>query len=382
MQDAVVGSSSAEGTPTASPVPDGRTRARHRLQNTNLPPTSVATQCETRCGPTSNASATNPASTGTPGSRRSRRTRRRSIRGTDHPAPTDELRSRARSGEQHHRFAEMEAAIFSANVLKAKGTPMVVIDLLRDLRSNPDLHPLRAVSGLEEDADFFEPTLVSDLDPFVQQHLLGPCRGELTVVKEVVRNTAAPSSITGRPALGFAFVATTAPDPDEVSPGSATTGADGTVVFERWPTVDTLTIAETRRPGYTLHQRAGDNANCRRSASTHLRRCPQQRGGRLHLRPRDLCCGVTCTLYNRAPPGRLRSGPTLAGPSPSTRIDVDTRREQLDCARGRYVHVGCSGRRWAVRRRDRDRTRHSRPRNSTHSASAMAPPGRSRSRCR
>ena len=217
------------------------------------------------------------------------------------------------------RFFEMEAAILSANAVKAEGTHIVAMQVPTGPTAEPPAS-LQAVSGPVAESDYFQLADYGALAEALRQWAQAPCRGTVSVVKQVVPSTSPPGTVVGAaPAGGWEFAATI--PGGEVNPPSATTGVDtGAVNFADLRILEPVTIEETLQPGFTLQQVNGLNATCRvvgdvvpvAVANVGANGFTINRLG-AGSRP------VTCTVYNRARPP---SPPTAVADAYSTAEDT------------------------------------------------------------
>ena len=197
----------------------------------------------------------------------------------------------------------MEAAILSANAVKAEGTHVVAMQVPTGPTAEPPAS-LQAVSGPVAGSDYFQLADYDDLADALREWAQAPCRGTVSVVKQVVPSTSPPGTVVGAaPAGGWEFAATI--PRGEVSPPSATTGDDtGAVNFaDVRSALDPVTIEETLRPGFTLQQVDGRNATCR--VVGDVAPVPVANVGATGFTINRLGSGtrpVTCTVYNRALP--------------------------------------------------------------------------------
>lgn len=214
-------------------------------------------------------------------------------------------------------FTDVEAAVFSANTLKAQGTRVVSFGVGNGVSGITALN-LAAISGPEAfdaasgnvaTADYFQIPEFSGAGDELRRLAVANCSGSLTVVKQIVPSGTTGEDVTGAvPAgPGWTFTALPSTPGAAVTPGQATTAGDGTggVAFEvSYPaggTTAELGVVEAQQLGYTLVTQAGANAVCRDlttgSPATAVNLGPL--GFSLAVPIDD---AVSCVVYNRAPP--------------------------------------------------------------------------------
>ncbi|GAA0961313.1 hypothetical protein [Actinocorallia libanotica] len=173
------------------------------------------------------------------------------------------------------RVASMEAAIFSANALKAEGTRVVAMGVGSGVQGVSALN-LRAASGPTAyngtnvaTADYFQTTEYAEAGEALRELALAQCKGSVSVVKLIAPPETTGEDVTGaEPAgPGWTFDAEPASADTQVSPPSATTVDDGsgTVSFEVASTTPTasVTLTETQHEDHDLVTQGGRNAVCR-----------------------------------------------------------------------------------------------------------------------
>ncbi|RDV45172.1 hypothetical protein DOE76_07825 [Leifsonia sp. ku-ls] len=221
---------------------------------------------------------------------------------------------RGDGGNTH--FTDVEAAIFSANTIKAAGTRVVSFGIGRGVSGITALN-LAAISGTEafdpaagnvETADYFQIPDFAGAGDELRRLALANCSGALTVIKQIAPATTTGEDVTGAvPAgAGWTFGAAAVTPGASVDPGSATTQADGTggvafdVGFPAGGTTADLAVAETQQAGYRLVTQAGRNAVCTDLATDSP--VAVVNDGALGFR---VAVGadqaVGCVVYNRAP---------------------------------------------------------------------------------
>lgn len=211
-------------------------------------------------------------------------------------------------------FTDVEAAVFSANALKAEGSRIVSFGVGAGVQGVSALN-LAAISGpvafdgdnLAE-ADFFQTPDYAGAAEQLGQLALAGCAGSLSVVKQIVPGNTTEEDVTGAvPAgAGWTFDAQPATAGTVIAPASATTVADGTgtVSFELTPpagaSASRVTVAERQQDGHTLVTQGGQNARC-----VDLRtgeRVPVTSSGATGFTVDvPAAAAVSCTMYNRSP---------------------------------------------------------------------------------
>ena len=99
------------------------------------------------------------------------------------------------------RFFEMEAAILSANAVKAEGTHIVAMQVPTGPTAEPPAS-LQAVSGPVAGSDYFQLEDYGALAEALRQWAQDPCRGTVSVVKQVVPSTSPPGTVVGSAPAG------------------------------------------------------------------------------------------------------------------------------------------------------------------------------------
>jgi hypothetical protein len=228
-------------------------------------------------------------------------------------------------------FTDVEAAVFSSNVLKTSGTRVISFGVGNGVSGITALN-LASISGQEAfdsaagnvaTADYFQIPDFSGAGDELRKLALANCTPALTVIKQIVPDTTTGEDVTGaKPAgAGWTFDASAITPGSSVTPGAATTQADGTggVAFRAALPAGVgstlLDVAETQHAGYELVTQGGLNAVCRDLADG--RPVAVMNSGALGF---QVAVGddqaVGCTVYNRAaaavtpPPGGTMSGST------------------------------------------------------------------------
>ena len=217
-----------------------------------------------------------------------------------------------------NQLADVEAAIFAANTLKASGTRVVALGVGDGVAaaSRGDLN-LRAISGPTRftgsnhvAADYFQTASYADAADAFRQLAVGSCEGTLTVVKQVVTpggSIAAGDTMVAGPGWQFTVSG------DAVEGGTRTTETDqtGTVDFPLASDAQhaELRISERQFPGYTLlpvdGQPGGPKAECRTigsGAPLQVLDDPENPYGVI-VPDAPVYGATTCTFYNMAPEG-------------------------------------------------------------------------------
>lgn len=211
-------------------------------------------------------------------------------------------------------FTDVEAAVFSANTIKAKGTRVVSFGIGSGVEGISSLN-LAAISGQTAfdgtnvaSADYFQTADYASAAAQLGQLALAGCTGTLSVVKQIVPATTTGFDITGAvPAgAGWTFEAQAAEDGTVVAPPVATTTDDGTgsVSFDLTPAAGAsssgVTVSERQQPGYSLVPQAGQNAVCT-DLTTGAVVASTSVGTTGFAVDVPAASGVSCIVYNRAP---------------------------------------------------------------------------------
>ncbi len=201
------------------------------------------------------------------------------------------------------RFAEVEQAVLAANAVKAEGTRVVAIEV--PSLGGPAAN-LQAITGpvaapqrgpFDNGFDYFQARSYPFAGQALSELAVGPCRGTLTVVKQV---TSDGNVNTAVPAGGWEFRSSSPVTPETV----VTTPETGTATFDvsRAAGRD-VTITETPQPGTSLLPRLGRNASCR--VLDHDTTYPSPNVGDTGFSLTSPTRGVTCVVYNRVTPQSL-----------------------------------------------------------------------------
>lgn len=229
-------------------------------------------------------------------------------------------------------FTDVEAAVFSANTIKAAGTRMISFGIGAGVSGITALN-LASISGTEAfdpvagnvaTADYFQISDFSGAGDELRRLALANCSGALTVIKQIAPAGTTGDDVTGAvPAgPGWTFAAAASTAGASVDPGSATTQADGTggVAFDvGYPAGGTsaeVAVTETQQPGFELVAQAGRNAVCVDLADGSP--VVVANDGGLGFR---VAVGadqaVGCVVYNRAPAVAPPPGPPTGPVEPA-----------------------------------------------------------------
>lgn len=211
-------------------------------------------------------------------------------------------------------FTDVEAAVFSANALKAEGSRIVSFGVGAGVQGISALN-LAAISGplafdgtnLAE-ADYFQTADYAAAAEQLGQLALAGCAGSLSVVKQIVPGNTTGEDIAGAvPAgEGWTFDAQPATAGTVIAPASATTVANGTgtVSFELTPpaggSASRVTVTERQQDGYVLVTQQGENARCV-DLLTGAGVAVTSSGATGFTVDVPAAAAVSCTVYNRSP---------------------------------------------------------------------------------
>jgi len=213
-----------------------------------------------------------------------------------------------------NRLREVEAGIFSANAVKARGTRVLAMGVGSGVSGTATALNLRAISGTvayngtnRDTADYYQTPNYAEAGAALKALAQGSCSGSITVVKQIVPASAPAGSTTGaQPAGDWTFAATNPATGITVTPPTSRETATGTgaanfpLTFTGGTTAGNVTFTETQQAGYTLQQVGGNNATCVRLdngetvTSTNV-------GATGFTVSASSTFPVTCTVYNRAP---------------------------------------------------------------------------------
>ncbi len=166
------------------------------------------------------------------------------------------------------RFHEVEDGIFSANSIKARNTRVIAVGVGDGVSGSPD--NLVAISGPVKNGDYYQTTNYQEAGDALRALALGNCVGSITVVKQVVPNTAPPGSIEGAtPAGGWDIAASSRTPGVVINPTSGQTEVGTGALnfdldFPAGTSTASVEIAETQQPGFALVPVGGRNAVCQR----------------------------------------------------------------------------------------------------------------------
>jgi hypothetical protein len=210
------------------------------------------------------------------------------------------------------RFREVENGIFSANVLKAKGTRVIAVGVGSGVTGTATGLNLAAISGPTLNSDYYQSPSYEQAAAALRALALGNCAGSISIVKQLVPSANTGENVAGAtPAgAGWTFAASTTATGIGGLPATRTTSADGTgsvnfpLTFPGGTTSAPVTIRETQQSGFTLVTQGGNNAVCRSLdtgaavAITNDTSVPGQPGFRVTASSTG---AVSCTVYNRPP---------------------------------------------------------------------------------
>ena len=208
------------------------------------------------------------------------------------------------------RFREVENGIFSANAVKTREHPDAGVRGRRRHRRRRR-QPRAPSPARRLNSDYFQTSNFGQVGTILRNLALGSCTGSVTVIKQVVPNTAPPGSITGAtPAGGWTFGATT-----------TTSGRDHCTGQRRDCRRNRRAELQPDLPGRNHHGAGGRHRDpagrsSRWSRSAASTPCapgrtpatdppipvPVTNTGALGFTvAANIAYGVTCTVYNRAP---------------------------------------------------------------------------------
>lgn len=168
---------------------------------------------------------------------------------------TDGEPNRYGTGQSSQGTAVLDAAITSANVLKASGTTVLGVGV----GSSINVQNIQAISG---PGSYYTVANYGALVALMTSLAEDNCRGTVSVVKEV-RGIDGELSLAG----GWDFSSSLATPGGTITPATASTANDtGAVNFDiQHPTAESVVvnITETQQAGYSLEQQDGFNAICR-----------------------------------------------------------------------------------------------------------------------
>ncbi|PWD50969.1 hypothetical protein C8046_10205 [Serinibacter arcticus] len=233
------------------------------------------------------------------------------------------------SQDGDNRLRDIEAGVFSANLVKASGTRIVAVGVGGGAGGDSNRN-LIAISGPQQGTDYFQAGDYNAAASYLAALAKGNCEGSIDVVKRVIPATAqVPANPTkaqldaiSAPAAGWVFNATSA-NPAQVSIGTPagpwTTDAQGhATVPLKFPTpqaVGPITFTETQKAGYELQPVNGQNAVCL-NTNTNLPVAIAGAGTAATpgaTLPVAVNTAIECTVYNRQvpPPAALATTKTI-----------------------------------------------------------------------
>jgi len=220
-------------------------------------------------------------------------------------------------GASSNQLADVEAAIFAANTLKANGIRVVALGVGDGVsQASGGEANLRAVSGPTafdgsnyREADYYQTADYVRAAEVFRQMAIDSCEGTLTVVKRVVRpdgSITAGDSVVAGPGWEFTVSG------EVITGGSQTTETDqtGTVKFDLAAGEDLLTdvrVAERQHTGYTLLPVDGTPdgpkamCTCIGTGTIYTVTNDPDDPNALHVHDIPAYGATTCTVYNRAP---------------------------------------------------------------------------------
>ena len=196
--------------------------------------------------------------------------------------------------------ATVNAAITSANAVKAAGTRVIAVGVSNT--TGPSVQRLQYISGPTRNSDYFI-TNWDALEDTLVSIATAACQGTITVVKQI-RNLDGTTS----PGVGWTFSATNSRGP--VTPPSGATSGDGTVNFTV-PDSSTATINETQQSGYQLVQQNGSNAVCTSGGNPVASTNSGTTGFSVPIGSRQI---LSCTVVNSLIPATLTLHKTVDNP--------------------------------------------------------------------
>lgn len=221
-------------------------------------------------------------------------------------------------GSGSTQFGSVEAAVFSANGLKAEGTRVITMGVGSGVNSPSAAANLAAISGPTANSDYYQSGTYDEVGAALRDMVFASCAPSLTVVKQVLP----ADSDDAAPAGGWTFTTSTAAS-ITLAPSGTTADSTGAVnfpvSFAGTVTDAQITITEQQQPGYTLVQQNGANAVCTvKNTADPLGRTLDVAnvtdGFTLTMGPGDM---ISCTVTNRAPEEGWVPPPTPT-PTPST----------------------------------------------------------------
>ncbi|MFD0557345.1 VWA domain-containing protein [Stackebrandtia endophytica] len=180
----------------------------------------------------------------------------------------------AGDGSRTH-FRDVEAGVFSANALKAEGTPIVAMGVGTGVSGVTGLN-LAAISGPEKydgtnvtTADYYQESSYKAAGQALRELVARQCEGTLSVIKQIVPsgNSGDDVSDSENAGAGWEFTGTSPQDIGGL-PSTQTTTDDGTgsvnfdLTYPAGVTSAEVTVAEAQQDGHTLVTPDGANAVC------------------------------------------------------------------------------------------------------------------------
>ncbi|MHC9044574.1 DUF7927 domain-containing protein [Microbacterium saperdae] len=241
--------------------------------------------------------------------------------------------SRGNNGSGSSAFnslQDVDAGIFSANLLKADGTRVIALGVGPALTGASE-NNLRAVSGTTLNSDYYRASSFAEATAALRALVADTCQGSIGVQKMIVPAAGGIADAVPAPA-GWQFDATSLSPAVAVNdPNTAVTaaGGDGKVnfglTFSATPSSGAVQVLETQQSGYTLVPvgagAAARNASCvnvETGAAVAVTNAgtAAQPGFQLDAGSNQR---IECRIYNRAPtPGNLVIEKSSTPPSGAT----------------------------------------------------------------
>ncbi|GAA3893882.1 hypothetical protein GCM10022381_39410 [Leifsonia kafniensis] len=174
----------------------------------------------------------------------------------------------------YNKLQDVDAGIFSANQLKAKGTRIVAVGVGTAVTLASDVN-LRAVSGTTKSSDYYNVLSFADAATALAGIATANCQGSIQVQKKIVPLGGTIAQATDAPA-GWQFDATSleAAKVTVNAPATATTTADSHgmvnfgLAYTSPATTGLVKVQETQQAGYALlPDSLGKNAVCVNAAT-------------------------------------------------------------------------------------------------------------------
>jgi uncharacterized repeat protein (TIGR01451 family) len=202
------------------------------------------------------------------------------------------------------RDVDMDAAISSANALKAQGTRVVAINVANSQPGSASVQRLQMISGPTENSDYFHVSFAG-LGALLASVSTENCQGTLTVVKRIsVPGDPNPPRLEG----GWTFHATPNAEGQNVAVSGTTNNdvsnpAYGTVNFEMPKgSATTATVTEDQKEDSRILPQDGKNAACQSDGVPVTTVANTALGFTVPVEPTAI---VTCTVVNEVIPAQL-----------------------------------------------------------------------------